>query len=210
MKPIPSAVTVVRRAWQGGVSMLYALMALVVLSLSAVALVRTVDSGLLAMGNLGFKQDATASASAATEAAIAYLQANVSGTVLYNDVVAQGYYAASVEGLDPTGKFGGTRVSWEGKCPVATCLSASPEVVLGSGRSQYIITRLCAGNGDFIQINCVRPVAVDTSTALSRRGLSYGSEERLGANRISPYFRIVTRTVGVRGSVSFTETLVHF
>ena len=49
-----------RRRAQRGVSLLFALMALAAMLLAAVALVRSVDSGALVLGNLGFKQEATA------------------------------------------------------------------------------------------------------------------------------------------------------
>ena len=47
------------RTAQRGVSLLFALMALAAMLLAAVALVRSVDSGALVLGNLGFKQEAT-------------------------------------------------------------------------------------------------------------------------------------------------------
>ena len=62
-----------RRTAQRGVSLLFALMALAAMLLAAVALVRSVDSGALVLGNLGFKQEATQAADRAAEVARAWL-----------------------------------------------------------------------------------------------------------------------------------------
>ena len=80
-------------------SLLFALMAMVVLSLAAVALVRSVDTGALVIGNLGFKQDALAAGSIGTEAAITWLQANA-GTALDIDNQAKGYSSVAITALD--------------------------------------------------------------------------------------------------------------
>ena len=50
-------------------SLLFALLALAAMLLAAVALVRSVDSGALVLGNLGFKQDATSAGDSAAELA---------------------------------------------------------------------------------------------------------------------------------------------
>ena len=60
-------------ARQRGMSLLFTIMTLVVLSLAAVALVRSVDIGALIVGNLAFKQDATAASAVVAAEAIAAL-----------------------------------------------------------------------------------------------------------------------------------------
>ena len=90
-------------AVQRGVSLLFALLALAAMSLAAVALVRSVDSGGLVIGNLSFKQDATTAADRATEDARQWLMQ--AGRDLTADDPSEGYYATSQEGLDPTGRL---------------------------------------------------------------------------------------------------------
>ena len=58
---------------QQGIVLFIALIALVVMSLAAVALIRSVDTNTLIAGNLSFKQAATTSADAGVEAAISQL-----------------------------------------------------------------------------------------------------------------------------------------
>ena len=79
---------------QRGVSLLFALLALAAISLAAVALVRSVDSGSLLIGNLSFKQDATAAADRATDVARAWLMAPGQNLVA-DSAGGVGYYAAS-------------------------------------------------------------------------------------------------------------------
>lgn len=207
---------------QRGVSMLFALMTLAALSLAAVALVRSVDSGSLVAGNLGFKQDATAASARASELAIKYLKDNVAGTVLEQDVPAQGYYAASLDGLDVTG--GATTsanklalVDWNAdgcKYVVAanfngTCKQAAPEDTVNGNKVRWIITRLCSAAGPVEAGNpCARPKSVSTTTASERGELASGG--RITSSVASPYYRVVVRTQGGRNTVSYTETIVHF
>jgi Tfp pilus assembly protein PilX len=85
---------------QRGLSMLIALIALLILSITAVALVRSIDTGTLIIGNFAFKQDATEAGSRGAERAIAWLASQAS---LDNDDTANGYYASSLDNFDPTG-----------------------------------------------------------------------------------------------------------
>jgi len=71
MKPHRTPIARTAPASQAGLSLIFALLALVALSLGAVALIRSVDGGTLVLGNLGFKQDATVSTEKATESAAA-------------------------------------------------------------------------------------------------------------------------------------------
>lgn len=221
-----------RRGRQRGVSMLFALMTLAVLSLAAIALVRSVDSGSLVAGNMGFKQDATAASAQATESAIAYLSGNAGGTALEGDVDAQGYYASSLDNLDVTGTATTSAkpmavVDWQGNgCKYVdsanfngTCKQPSPEVTITKtnnitntktdNKVRWIITRLCQKSGPVDATNaCARPKSVSTTTASERGELSSGG--RITATVASPYYRIVVRTQSGRNTVSYTETIVHF
>ncbi len=208
--------------WQRGVSLIFALIALVVISLAAVALVRSVDTTSLVIGNLGFKQDATSAASQAAESAVAYLNANV-GVTLQTDQSASGYYASSRDSLDVTGQgsTSNTRavVDWtgSGNCALypassfGTCVAPSAEISLngGANKARYVITRLCSAEGAPSAVDC----AVPTGSALTGGGnkgvqdYKAGKAQALVTN--SQYYRIVVRSTSARGTVSFTETMVQ-
>lgn len=212
---------------QRGVSLLFALLALAAISLAAVALVRSVDSGSLLIGNLSFKQDATAAADRATEAARAWLMAP--GQNLTADSAGGvGYYATSQEGLDPTGRLTSATspmavVNW-GEPDSCACLSASPatcsscsrlpsdELTFNGGtvRARYLITRLCPATGAVVATNaCAQPAATAISTAKARGEIRVGTESRPSEVAQAPYYRIIVRTVSGRNTVSFTETVLY-
>lgn len=213
--------TPIRR--QRGVSLIFALIALVIVSLGAVALVRSVDNSSLVIGNLGFKQDATSAASQAAESAVAYLSANA-GTNLHNDRAAAGYYASSRDSLDMTGQStSNTRavVDWTGSgttnCSLypekswGTCVSPSAEISIngGANTARYIITRLCAAEGAPSAVDCAVPTGSSLTGGGNKGVQTYkdGKVQTVVTN--SQFYRIVVRATSARGTVSFTETIVQ-
>ncbi len=206
-----------------GVSLLFALLALVALSLAAMGLVRTVGNTSLVVGNLGFKMDSTGSSDRGGEAAIAWIVANAAGTVLDADGVSgSGYYATSLDALDPTGRnttmSPRALVDWENNnCLGATgaftaCLDPTLATVIGNNTVQWIITRLCAttGSKDLASNSCAATLTSGVADDANSSGLDYASPGGLVSGTTVPYYRIVVRTVGARNAVSYTETIVHF
>ncbi|WP_124447640.1 hypothetical protein [Paucibacter sp. KBW04] len=206
---------------QHGLSLLFALMALVVLTLAAVALVRSVDTGSLVIGNLGFKQDATSAAGQAAEQALTWLNTNA-GQTLRGDVAAAGYYASSRDSLDVTGHMSTASnravVDWTGDgCSLypagsfGTCVAASPEIVLngGNNRARYVITRLCAVEGNPAAIDCAFPLGAAMTSGGNKGSVDYKQGKAVIAVNNLQYYRIVVRAQGPRGTVAFTETIVQ-
>jgi hypothetical protein len=207
-----------------GLSLMFALIALVVLSLAAVALVRSVDTGALVIGNLGFKQDATASSDQAAEQAIEWLSGNISGVALDNNMPAQGYSAVSVDQLDPTGNNASLTsravIDWKGdgcsSYPSGTygggCLQPAVGTDVNGNKTQYFITRLCPATGpaNFGGNDCSAPLVGDAQSS-GRGKFDYRKYERFApSGGGGAYFRVVVRTTGGKNAVSFTETVVHF
>lgn len=205
-----------------GASLLFSLMALIVMSLAAVAVARSVGSGVLIIGNLGFKQDATAASAAGTDQAITWLQGNIVGGLLDNDQADKGYYATSNDMLDATGnRTSSSRkmavVKWNGSCPASSSsyLScdmrafSSPTKVNGNN-IQWVITRLCANAGPPDQATnpCVRPPLVIGATSTERGEVMPSSRFTQGGS--SPFYRVIVRVDGPRNTVSYTESLIHF
>ena len=220
----PSPLRSPRQAAQRGVSLLFALLALAAMLLAAVALVRSVDSGGLVLGNLAFKQEANAAADVAAERARTWL---LSGVNLNADDAANGYYASSQDALDPTGRITSAAnkmavVNWAAdSCACmsttpATCSqcshTASNPLPINGGRAtaRWVITRLCPSAGAVDASNvCARPASTALSQASARGEIRIGAEARPTAVTMTPYYRIVVRTVGARNTVSFTETILH-
>lgn len=212
-----------RRRSQRGMSLLFALLALAAMMLAAVALVRSVDSGAVVLGNLGFKQEATGASDSAAELARAAILAP--GLDLNVDQPSIGYYATALDNLDPTGRVtsAGNKlavINWGDAdsctCFPATCSSCSllpsPATPVNGGRAtaRYLITRLCPSAGAVSATNvCAKPAGVAISQAASRGEIRLGAESRPTEASTTPYYRIIVRTVAGRGTVSFTETILH-
>ncbi|QPF72547.1 hypothetical protein G8A07_06110 [Roseateles sp. DAIF2] len=205
---------------QRGLSLLFALMALVVISLASVALIRSVDTTGLVIGNLGFKQDATATAGRATELAITWLIANA-GAGLQNDNAQQGYYAASRDSMDPTGQsskdVGRAVVDWSGKGDCSTfakdsfgsCMRSSNPQSIGGNTASWVITRLCATEGNPNGIDCATPPGSATPPGGNRGEISQKSQRIQLPFSSSQYYRVVVRVQGPRGTAAFTEAIVQ-
>lgn len=185
-----------------GVSLLFALLALVSLSLASVALVRSVDTGTLVMGNLGFKQDATSSADKATQHAITHV---INSADLNRDADSDpesalaGYYAMAHESIDVTGQQTSNAsrelVNWDvddcayaSNAAQATCnVRPSDELEFNGNKMRYVIFRLCSAVGapDNATNPCARPKAIggdavpdgneaDKVVSISKGELRYG------------------------------------
>lgn len=211
---------------QRGVSLLFALMALGAMLLAAVALVRSVDTGGLVLGNLAFKQEATAAADIAAERARTWIA--TAGPLLIADSPANGYFASSQDGLDPTGRLTSDAnrmavVRWDASS--CACMTSSPQTcsqcshtpsnpfsvdASGAVTARYLITRLCPSAGAVDASNaCAKPASTALSQASARGEIRIGAEARPTAVSNAPYYRIIVRTVGARNTVSFTETIIH-
>ncbi len=202
---------------QQGVVLIITLIVLIAMTLATIALVRSVDTSNVIVGNLAFKQGATQAGDVGSDVAANWLATIAGTTASYNDDTANGYYATGRD-VDMTGS--GTDpnrylVDWDGNAcngDVASnhCLSPAPAAVdAGSGNSvEYIIDRLClnAGQGPKIQGNCPTIYA-------NVQGLSTGDEKYQPPPVTGTYvefYRITARIKGPRNTTSFVETIVHF
>lgn len=219
-----SSARTLRATAQRGVSLLFAMMALVAMALAAVALVRSVDTGSLVIGNLGFKQDTTAYADQASEAAITFLAANVSGAALNTHVPDEGYYATSFQTLDPVNQNPSTTtravVDWNGdNCASYTagsftggCLEPRTSVSANGNTTQYLITRLCESQLSATDATnvCASPLTTTAANSPTRGAIDYQNNARFAIPGAGPYFRIVVRAAGARNTSTLTETILHF
>jgi len=213
--------TLGRAHHQRGISMLVALVSLVVLMLASLALVRSVDTGTLIVGNLGFKQDATEASAVAAEQAMSWVEGHLDDGMLDANQTDSGYYASSIDKLDPTGANTTSAhqlslVDWDGSCLGAvagtyTTCSTLPftGTAVNGNQMQWVITRLCDSVGPASATNlCSRPIAIGTSTANDRGNVEAGG--RISGAVSAPYYRVIIRATGPRNTVSYTETIFHY
>jgi len=217
---------------QRGVSLLFALLTLVALLLSTLALVRSVDTSTLLMGNIGFKQDTTVAADQATRQAIAWLTSN---TASLNTDASAGYYASNLElgsdgvtvkpPVDVTGRQiasasrqlidwdgDGCRSASSGSFTGCSVLSSSVDDINGN-KARFVIFRLCSKPGDYTDatknISCATPLKSSAGGTTSKEACDYKGCP-IAVSGIQPYYRVVVRVQGARNTASFTETIVHF
>jgi type IV pilus assembly protein PilX len=189
---------------QKGFSLFITLIALVVMSLAAAALIRSVDTNTVIAGNLAFKQTATASADAAVETAIAWLEANNNGTSLDSSNVAAGYSASiSNNPTDPVGV-----AYWDSRSANACILnsgvcSASAGQDASGNTSEYLIERLCATTGGVAGARCVVPAGTVNSS-----GNGEGVDDIKIAVSKEVYYRIIVKVTGPRNTTSYVQTIV--
>lgn len=188
-----------RRA-QAGVVLMVALIVLVAMTLAGLALVRSVDTSNMIAGNMAFQQAATRAGDAGTETAVAWLEANNSGTTLHAHILAQGYAASR---QDPA-----SGQSWDAFW-TSVLVPAGQVVTLSTDASNntvsYTIQRLCNAVGD--------PVAVGVDCAVPQTaGSTSGSSKGAGFIALQyssqVYYRITSRIAGPRSTVSFVQAIV--
>jgi type IV pilus assembly protein PilX len=206
---------------QSGISLIIVLIGLAIMSLAAVGLIRSVDTGALVVGNLAFKQGASSTADSSAEAAMTWLTANMAGTTLYTDSANSGYYASSLTTLDITGNSSSTArsvIDWDSNsCAHAAagtstaCITPAAATTANGYTTRYLIARMCNTTGDpnASGNTCAKPVASSSTESPKKGELKYGEDKRFAAVS-GPYFRIIVRSVGPRNTVSYTESYVHF
>lgn len=187
---------------QRGVVLFFALIALVVITLAAIALVRSVDTANLISGNLAFKQGATSSGDTGVEAAMVFL--NTNQATLNNNATAgnNGYYNS----LNPAINL--TTLAW------TNANSAAAAVDQAGNSVRYIVQRMCKhptaqaanlSSGATINVsdvNCVLTDAIDTSTKKF-------VEDPLPGGSGSPIYRITAQVSGPRNTVSYVQGYVY-
>lgn len=93
-----------RLARTHGAGLIVALVVLIVMALGALALLRSVTTGLLIAGNFAFREAAVLAAESGSEAAIEWLSERATDAELLADQADAGYYASLPMGMNLTGQ----------------------------------------------------------------------------------------------------------
>jgi Tfp pilus assembly protein PilX len=189
-------------ARQSGAVLLIALVVLIAMTLSALALIKSVNTTNLVAGNLAFRESAVLYAERATEYAIRWLRANSGGAVLHqNGADGSGYLAVR---RDPA-----IDQSWDNLWRTALVNSAVSVPIVGSGdtdlsgnRVSYVIQRLCKKTGPVDVFECsVSPLDSGGSSHVSGSGSPLLDDFYV-------YYRITARVAGSRNTNVYTQTIV--
>jgi Tfp pilus assembly protein PilX len=187
---------------QQGVVLFLALIALVVLTFAGMALLRTVDTGGIIAGNLAFRQAGVMATDSGVETARGWLLGQ-SASNLYLDqpnvTGGTGYYANWQDGFDPHTH------NWDANAVKLTTGNAT------GYDTWYVIHRMCQKAGDYTAdttTNCIKANAA-SAQGDSKKAIGYGDFNKYGTATGSPYYRITTRTIGPRNTVSYVQVMLY-
>ncbi|MEQ1600238.1 MAG: hypothetical protein ABL885_00555 [Methylophilaceae bacterium] len=189
---------------QRGIVLFFALIALVVMSLAAVALIRSVDTNSMIAGNLAFRRAAVIAADSGTETALVWIDNN-SGALIGDDT-SKGYYATSVNNLltpliDES----------NGKLMVdANGINASgADFVAGTDKNgnhvTYVIQRMCKTTGAATPETCLYGPGASMQ-CLNNAGIQISGA--MCSEAKSPIYRVTTKVVGPRNTVSYIQAFL--
>lgn len=177
-----------------GVVLFVALIVLIVMTLAGLALLRQMGVGTSIAGNIAFKENATYTADRGAEVAIAYLQ--LPTTDLTVDDAANGYQATWAAGLDPLA------------LPWGSSLALPDDSVHPTGNNaNFIVQRLCRNPGSALD-PAQRCSDVPMENPFRSHG-NAGSGAGLPSTTPFPFYRVTTRVLGPRNTVSYTQVLMQ-
>lgn len=191
---------------QRGTVLFLALIVLVAMLLSGIALFRTADSGILTAGNLALQKSAVSQGDRGIEAASAWLEANAGTVLLHEDPTEAGYvdtpfYIANALNDQPVAGQGW--LAWWNEY-VAT---HTPAVLIPDSNTghavAYLIQRLCAANGESKEAGCARSPETETEGGSQDAGKP-GRYEKPGP----VYYRIIARIDGPRNTTALVQVIV--
>lgn len=203
---------------QSGVVLFIALVALVVMSLAAVALIRSVDTNSQIAGNLSYKQTASISSSYGIESMAQTLgqKTIASGYSDVNDA-SNGYYATCTgfdqAGAGPcNGKNLTADASWVPGTTSRLATNAVANVVAGvdayGNTIQYIVERMSSAVGAVSSTTSLLVAyASNCPGGLSSCGIQ--NPPLLPSVTNIPVFRVTVRIAGPKNTVSYIQTFLH-
>lgn len=208
-------------ARQRGVVLLIALIALVAMTLTAVSLVRSMDTGNTILGNLAFKNDTINASDVAIEQARLVL-ASLGSAGVNNDDASKGYYSTNKLTTDFTGTKtpGDTSddVDWgDGLCSscatkASTKAADGSDLTVNGMPASFVIARICTVPGltpTDPANSCLTTTGTSSGSTSQTGGASGGGYQvRVPPNTGIPYYRIVVRVAGPRNTYSYVEAVV--
>lgn len=189
---------------QQGIVLFFALIALVVMSLAAVALIRSVDTNSMIAGNMAFRRAAVIAADSGSETALAWIFNN-SGA-LTADNAGNGYYATSINNpLTPLIDEENGRQMVDANGIDATGVDFAAGIDNNGNHVTYVIQRMCRVSGSATPDTCLYGPAEDL---LCGGGGGQHTPKKACIKEKSPVYRVTTKVVGPRNTVSYIQAFL--
>lgn len=194
-----------------GVVMIFALIALVIMLIGAVAVVRSSTTSLALAGNLGFKRDLTNQAERAVALVLEEMQTGALADELQRQshVPLQNYRATQFSGAAQITPQGVPIALLDDTAFAAVGTAARDIQVADMGVTlRYVVDRLCAQTGVAETNTCVMADAEVSSGANSStpQTAEFGSAGGQGAVPQQVVYRLSVRVTGPRGTQAFFQT----
>lgn len=205
------------RSYQQGVVLFIALIALVVMSLAALALVRSVDTNTLIAGNIAFKQSATSSGDFGIDSVVGFIaskdSANVNTDPLQylnnsDSTHSTGYYAVVNTNNAPTSPtmFNITdEASWAIPTKVGSINTA--DLTAAGMTVNYVIERMCRNNNATPSASNCLLAAVQTNTSSSGGAQAGGPPPSTTGG--APLYRVTVRIAGPQNTLSYVQAYIN-
>lgn len=200
-------------ARQRGIILFISLIVLVAMTLTGIALMRSVDTNVLVAGNLAFRQGTTSAADWGVEVARGALQTALAGNAnaMDNDNSAIGYYASWQSALDLYGATPSTADDFDWGAVGSPGNGILVGVDSAGNEVKYVIQRLCGGSGTGTSAaaNCVKTSTAATGAAAggTMAAVSYSAMALPPVQVI--YYRATVRVLGPRNTLSFVQVILR-
>lgn len=192
---------------QRGVVLFVALIALVAMTLAAIALVRSVDTANVISGNLAFRQGGIQASDVGVEAAVTALPTIISTTLETSVTGSTGtywYYASRRKenslGLPTVTEYtptvtAGAAINWS-SVPTASTTANGYTV-------KVVIDRLCQGPPPVtdIQLNCLADLPVGGGGSRKAGATVFSASQQV-------YYRATVQVSGPRNTLSYIQTIL--
>jgi len=194
---------------QRGIVLFVALIALVAMTLAAIALVRSVDTGNVISGNLAFRQGGMQASDLGVETALTALPGIVAGGINANLTGGNFQYYATRRVEDSVGRpTVAAFASTDAATPIdwSTVPLAMPATANGFS-VRVVIERLCQGDNNTVITDVQQFCLTDLPTTSSQ-----GSSTEIGETRFTTgqqiYYRATVQVTGPRNTVSYVQSLL--
>lgn len=210
---------------QVGIVLFFALLALAVMSIAAVALIRSVDTNALLSGNMVFRQSASATSSVALEGVTQSITQNISLVNSVRHFPGQGYYAnCSMFDAQPNlSVCDGARLTtmaWDDTNSrlVPDQMDGNAEIRNGIDRQgnqiRYVIERMCnfnqaeinAGNAVMDAARCL--MASAAACEPPSNGGTQGEDPPCPNQATSPIYRLTLRISGPKNTLTYMQSFI--
>lgn len=196
---------------QAGVVLFLAMIALVVMSLAAVALIRSVDTNSMITGNLTYKQTAAISSAYGIESMADTMGAEAFSYGNANDA-PKGYYALCSTFDSSTDRCSGNNLtadaSWvpgtSSRLATGTGITAGKDVY--GNTIQYIVERMCHKTGAPDSFSCLQAGSDLDNSTHNVQSMPFGDRPEIAVN--SPVYRVTVRIAGPKNTISYIQAFI--